>query len=69
MNIKNHRLLNDVSSELYKIINDYDVCEKVGIEYLFIKENDSENKARKYHSNCLKELSINNINNNNISWS
>ena len=66
MNIKNHRLLKDVSNEIYKIIKDYDVCEKVGIEFLTIKEKNYEDETRKYHHNCLKELSMDNINN--ISW-
>ena len=66
MNIKNHRLLKDVSNEIYKIIKDYDVCEKVGIEFLTIKENNHEDETREYHHNCLKELSMDNINN--ISW-
>lgn len=66
MNIKNHILLKDVSSELYKIIKDYDVCEKVSIEFLSIKEKKYEDETRDYHHNCLKELSINNCNN--ISW-
>lgn len=66
MNIKNHRLLKDISNEIYKIIKDYDVCEKVGIEFLTIKENNHEDETKKYHHNCLKELSMDNINN--ISW-
>lgn len=66
MNIKNHRLLRETASELYKIIKDYDVCEKVALNYLTIKEKKSEDEARKYHHNCLKDLSMDNINN--ISW-
>ena len=56
MNITNHRLLHDVSNEFYKIIKDYDVCEKVSIEFLSIKEKRYEDETRIYHHNCLKRV-------------
>lgn len=66
MNIKKHRLLKETSGELYKIIKDYDVCEKVALNYLSIKEKMYEDENRNYHHNCLKDLCNNE--NNNISW-
>ena len=66
--MKYHRLLNDVSTQLYIYIKDIDVCKEIGIRYLKLRENESLENARKYHHDCLKDKA-NNIPNDQIPWS
>ncbi len=65
--MRQHRLLKDISLELNKYIKDYDVCQMVGALYLKYREKLSEEESRKYHHDCLKNLT-NNLPSN-ISWS
>jgi len=57
--MREHWLLKDISLELSKVIEDYDVCVEIGIKYLKIKESENIKRARLYHHECLKDMADN----------